>query len=246
MNTSLLILFKKIASNVGRVQIFKQLLSPIYSWFLNNQNRKLNSNFKKYGLETLQDFDKIMIENNIHYAVFAGTLLGAIREKGFLKHDIDIDTVMFYKDYDPKIHQILTENGFQLKHKYEIENGRKGLELTYCKHNVGIDIFFIYSDQNFPTYQCDFHEVSGTSSHEHSMQKYGYVATRRIEFPISYHTRRVPFETIYVNIPQNAEEWLCYRYGKDYMTPDPTFRDKGDNPNIKEWTEVKAIMTYIK
>ena len=96
--------------------------------------------------------------------------------------------------------------------------------------------------KKFPTYQCDFHAEEGATDNENSMKKYGYVCVRRLEFPVSDKTRRVPFESIEVNALDNAEEWLSYRYGADYMTPDPNFRDKGNNPRIFEWKEVNGIM----
>lgn len=45
-------------------------------------------------LKILIDFDKICTENNIYYVITAGTLLGAIREKGFIAWDDDIDILV--------------------------------------------------------------------------------------------------------------------------------------------------------
>ena len=129
-------------------------------------------------------------------------------------------------------------------HYYLIEDGEKGREETYEKNGVSIDIFYVYEDENYPTYQCDFYGEEGSSSHEDSMKKFGYVCSRRIEFPVSHNVKRMPFETIEVNTIENADEWLRCRYGDTYMTPDPSFRDKGDNPRIFEWKGVKAIMKY--
>lgn len=48
----------------------------------------------------LADFDKICKENNIYYSVCGGTLIGAIRHKGFIPWDDDIDVVVYRKDYN--------------------------------------------------------------------------------------------------------------------------------------------------
>ena len=229
-----------IGSVLSKIPGAKVILKPINHLYLRFLNYNRNKAFKEHGIQVLKEFDELMRNNNIHYTVFAGTLLGAIREGGLLKHDLDLDTMMFNEDYSLNTQKLLEKAGFKLLHKFEVEGGNLGREETYIKNNVTIDIYYVYQDEMFPTYQCDFWAEEGAYSMQDSMNKYGYVKVRRLEFPVSHHVRRVPFESIAVNVPENAEEWLSYRYGKNYMTPDPEFIDKGDNPNIFYWTKVKA------
>ena len=196
--------------------------------------------FDKNGIGVLKDFDTIMTKNQIRYSVFAGTLLGAVREKGFLKHDIDIDTMMFYKDYSTKVRDVLFDSGFHLLRSFDVDEGMNGKEETYIKDGVTIDIFFVYEDNDFPTYQCDF-KIDRSSSQKEKGVCRGYADVRRLEFPVSHEIIRLPFETISVNAIANYSEWLSYRYGDDYMIPNPCFKDKGDNPNIFMWQGKKAV-----
>lgn len=67
--------------------------------------------FREYDEETLKhlhdlelmilkDFSEICEEHNLTYYMYAGSLLGSIRHKGFIPWDDDLDVVMFRKDFE--------------------------------------------------------------------------------------------------------------------------------------------------
>ena len=55
---------------------------------------------KNKQIEILKQFSEICLENNIDFYLYFGSLLGAIRHKGFIPWDDDIDVCLFRNDYE--------------------------------------------------------------------------------------------------------------------------------------------------
>ncbi|MHC6536962.1 LicD family protein [Latilactobacillus sakei] len=63
---------------------------------------------KKLIVEILAYIDRIATQNNIHYSLGGGTLLGAVRHKGFIPWDDDADIMLAREEYE-KLISILKE-----------------------------------------------------------------------------------------------------------------------------------------
>lgn len=67
-------------------------------------------------LELLDELKRVCDENNIKYFINYGTLLGAVRHKGFIPWDDDADVIMLREEYDKFIS--LPENAFNVDKFY--------------------------------------------------------------------------------------------------------------------------------
>ena len=70
-------------------------------------------------LEMLKIFDSFCRKYGLHYSLYAGTLLGAVRHRGFIPWDDDLDVCMARGDYDSFIQLWQREpySGFILQNK---------------------------------------------------------------------------------------------------------------------------------
>ena len=127
-------------------------------------NEKLVNDLQNIELDMLLEVDRICKKYNIQYFLVAGTLLGAVRHKGFIPWDDDIDICLPLNDYK-KFCKIckkeLDKKYFLQNYKTDITNKwpakirkngttaiEKGYETAQIHQGVWIDIFPLVGVKN--------------------------------------------------------------------------------------------------
>ena len=194
--------------------------------------------FHTYALEALKAFVECMDNGGFKYTMAFGSILGAIREHGFIKYDLDIDTAMWIDDFSEDVVTALEKAGFTWRLSFWVDNGRLGREDTFEYKGVHIDIFYFYPAIDTYPYCCDFTWLTGKQT--------GKCLPRRIEVPMARERRKVTFEDIEVYVPANAEEICEFRYGPDYMIPNPQWNWVKERKHLVEWYDKLDMTTSYR
>ncbi len=163
---------------------------------------------KSVALENLAQARDITEALGMRCWLTDGTLLGCYRENNFLGHDGDVDMGCLIDDYTPDIFDSFKKRGWACKSVF----GRRdcGLEISFEKGGVKLDIFFFYREGN-RLWHGAWRKVD---KHTKNLIKYHYD---------SFDLKRGDFlgESFY--IPADTEKYVATKYGPGWRTP------------VKEW-----------
>ncbi|MBQ2561340.1 MAG: LicD family protein [Fibrobacter sp.] len=202
-------------------------LQKKWSYFCKKRDyRKRQKVLHQNGLELLQKFKEACQECNVDYWVEFGTLLGAVRNKSFIPHDIDIDVAMMKDSYSAELEQRLTSKGFVKDHHFDrliVQSGeRTTSEHTFHYKGLAIDIFLVFHEKN--TYKL----------YEYIVQK-GCVISETISYTIDnvLPLSTVKIDNLELNAPCNPQNSLTLYYGENFMIPDPNWNSADwENDNV--------------
>ncbi|MCF0176587.1 MAG: hypothetical protein HUJ94_07105, partial [Bacteroidales bacterium] len=153
----------------------------------------------------------------------------AMREKGFISYDPDIDLGVVADELPADIHERMEAAGFHLQRRNYIREPYQVVEETYIYRNLHLDIFFCIEEGDdwyivtaLPHETKEWKEANATDGFPTIR---GYIPKTDFE--------RIDFLGIRVWVPVKAHEWLCALYSDSYMTP------------IKNWNRKDYITRIV-
>ena len=172
---------------------------------------------RMYAEKAIQIVHNITEENGTLYWLMFGTLLGAFREHGLIKHDDDIDLGMFAKDLNTHFVDQLVKSGFVFRH-FKITSDGKYRMLKTFYHNIQVDFY------GFTIEDSDCKHITGLSTQP--LDGFNWSTSKSIG---KYKVRliHVNYEGVELcrfgkskfKVLKNPMNVLIDWYGEDFMTP---------------------------
>ena len=221
---------KQIFILVDKNPFVKKIFEKIYKLTLGKYiNYKRNKIFKENAKEALITIDNAFQELGVDYWLEFGTLLGAVREKDFIEHDIDIDLGCFENNYNPQKEIVFKKYGLKKIQEILIDNGSYGREETYQYKGINIDIFYFHQREN-NIYCHVFTKIKG-KTWPTTIKELGGLIVQETTFPFNGF-KKIEFLGRKFNIPLNIEEHLSANYGNNYLIKDKNYTNS-NSTNVK-------------
>lgn len=166
--------------------------------------KHLYSPHKKFDfekrIENILEVKRIMDELGVVFFLGHGVLLGAVREKDFIKYDDDVELDVLEEHLIPTrsmLKEKLIEAGFIVRDN----NKRKAVKLNIFRHKEKISIRGLYLEPKY--------------------YKNKYRLTACFRYPRSFYkdTDKIEFKGCSFNAPNDIKSYLQYVYGVDWRIP---------------------------
>ena len=166
-----------------------------------------------------------------------GTLLGIYRDKGLIKHDLDMDfgiVIDDYLDFQEKEKELLNK-GFQKTR--ELYYNKELMEISYDYKGLNVDFIVYKKEEGYVKsvvvgYLLD--ALNRPCKYESSKYEIKFDGLKDYDF-----------EGIKVKIPLNTHEYLEYQYEKDFLIPNK-FYNWRDNPMYEKTDESLVEVKLLK
>lgn len=170
---------------------------------------------QKHGLSYLSEVTKALNERGILSFADFGTLLGIIREQGLLKHDLDIDVgVMITSETDYRTISSVMEKLHYVKSREFTIDGRVK-EQSYFRKFIKVDLQYYTGDpEDSALMNCYLFYNPGRDPSE---TRWKSVVKK---CPRVKSVRSVAVQGHPIDVPDNAEDILVYKYGPNWKKPD--------------------------
>jgi len=184
---------------------------------MEDKNELSLEEIKKIELDILKDIHQVCENNGLRYYLAGGTLLGAIRHKGFIPWDDDIDIIMPRPDYMKfiKIYENEGDKKYKLISPYNNKNHLYTFTKVFDTRTVKIENGIDYDSDNIGGIEVDIFPSDGLPDNIKKSNNYFF----RQKILFNFYTFSVlkyrKGKNVIKNIIKNTIISICKLFGKN-------------------------------
>lgn len=228
-------LIKKILKSNAIGRSVYPALNKVYRLYSVPARRK---RLRKVGYDVLEELFSIAEKENIQITPIFGTMLGFVRDGGFIAHDDDIDIAVLPGISPKDVARVFIDKyGYKFRHGLAYHGECTEFTLQH-KSGLTIDFFFMFDTgeylQTAGYYWYPDEQYTDTRQNNVIWIKHDYFQNY---ITVSIHGKDI-------KLPENYESWLYSSYGPGWKTPDPTFSDENGMPGYMPVKDYGYAHTY--
>lgn len=228
-------MIRKLRLLIRENRVLRKTIYPPVFWIVTRVLNYKQRLLQKYGFLALERIHKVATSKGVSYFADCGTLLGLIRDKGFIKHDTDMDfsIIMPQSGTIKAFYSELEDNGFYFERFITVDNALR--EFTVRFSEISVDFFvrrycsnhrwFDVIGENCGAYYQRFRKLAPTK-----VMTYLVKSDVEVNIPENYDAM---LTSMYGNWHQKVQDWddsMSPMFEKDY-TPHITFLSR----NREDW-----------
>lgn len=193
----------------------------VYAFFMSEiPARRKRRQLQKNGTMYLQTITRALDESGIEAFCAFGTLLGIVRDNGFIPYDDDIDMGILYRaDFSwSGLESAMKKAGLQKLFSYAYE-GRVTEETYQFPDGMHVDFFLFEPDGEMMRALAYFKDHTRTYDNPRERSVYANVFSPIIGL------KKITFQQSEVFIPENPKKHLEDVYGVTWKVPDPDYQE---------------------
>jgi hypothetical protein len=167
---------------------------------------------KSHARDLLHDMHEVLESIGLKHFIIDGTLLGAVREGDFIRHDNDMDFGVFAEEWTKEILQEVKDKmaakNIAVYHEFGIFE--KCFEIAFMRESIKCDLFFYRRDGDKRIFHAFLH---GGEILERDTITYEYPAE------LIENIRPMIFQMEYYPAPADPVRVLEIKYGPDWKVP---------------------------
>lgn len=208
-------------------------------WLQKRQLQKQGCLMKLYGEKILASLNEVCSSCGKSVWLEFGTLLGAYRERNFIRHDYDMDLGMYSDEYDENFEAALIDRGFKkVHHFYQCRGENRFLtEATWEYEGFHVDIFLCMREDGKRHIFCYGKKDEETFS-QNKWEVLDYT------LPEAYPLEEVYINNVICKAPSHVVDCLKKYYGEGFMTPDKGSSATDKTDRVKVWN-IEAAFAEI-